>query len=382
MKQPEASRTWIEIDLGAIEKNAAVLKALVGASANVMAVVKSNAYGHGMVESARAALRGGATWLGVDELSEALELRKARIKAPILVLGYTLPTLYKTAAEKDVSLTISSLESLQALSRAKLPKAKANMLRIHVKFDTGLHRQGILETYVQQAVRLLTAKGFPAVVEGVYTHFAAMEDPMHREYSEAQARSFRAIVAKIREKGLKPITHSSASSGILFSKDFHFDMARAGIALYGLWPSREIKKWAESVGGEAYVPKLAPALSWKAIVSEVKLIPKGAKVGYDLTFEAKRPSRIAVIPVGYWHGLPRSLSNKGQVAIRGARASIIGRISMDMTILDVTDIPSVREGDEATIIGAGMGVEQVAERAGTINYELVTRINPLIPRIS
>ncbi|HVT74943.1 MAG TPA: alanine racemase [Candidatus Paceibacterota bacterium] len=379
MKTLGTPRTWAEVDYSAIEKNAATMKALLG-TRSLMAVVKSNAYGHGMIPSARAALKGGAEWLAVDELSEALELRTARIKAPILVLGYTRPELYKIAAEKGVAITISSLESLQALTGAKLPKTKANMLRIHIKFDTGLHRQGILETYVQQAARLLTVKGFPALVEGVYTHFAAMEDPMRREYSDAQARSFRGIVARLKEKGLNPITHASASSGILFSKDFHFDMGRAGIALYGLWPSAEIRKWAESVGGEAFVPKLIPALSWKTVVSEVKLIPKGAKVGYDLTFEAKRPSRIAVIPVGYWHGLPRSLSNKGQIMVRGARAAVIGRVSMDMTVLDVTDIPSVREGDEATLIGPGISAESVADMAGSINYEIVTRINPLIPR--
>jgi alanine racemase len=155
-------------------------------------------------------------------------------------------------------------------------------------------------------------------------------------------------------------------------------MSRAGIALYGLWPSPEIRKWADST-------KLVPVMTWKTIISEVKLVNKGVKVGYDLTYETDRNSRIAIIPVGYWHGLPRSMSSRGQVLVCGKKANIIGRISMDMTIIDVTDVPSVKQGDEVVIIGtqenASISAEAAAEKAGTINYELVTRINPLIPRI-
>ncbi|HEU0080400.1 MAG TPA: alanine racemase [Candidatus Paceibacterota bacterium] len=385
MKKPQLqpSRTWVEVDYRAIEENARILRNLLSEEAAMMAVVKSNAYGHGMVESARAAVRGGADWLAVDELSEALQLRAARIKAPILVLGYTIPALYAEAVAQNVSVTVSSLESLQRLAGMKLRKK----LRIHLKFDTGLHRQGIPESHIQQAIRLASAEGFPAVVEGAYTHFAVMEDPMRQDYSKMQARAFRAAVARLQHKGFTPITHASASSGILFSKDFHFDVGRAGIALYGLWPSPEIRKW--SVAGSEAIPELVPALSWKTIVSEVKLIEKGAKVGYDLTFEAARPTRLAVIPVGYWHGLPRSLSNKGQVLVCGKRADIVGRISMDMSVIDVTDIPNVRQGDEVVIIGAQsngsqkdvMTAEEVAARGDTIHYEIVTRINPLIPRI-
>lgn len=376
-KQPKRAplRTWVEVNYRVIAENTRTLRSLLSDSVSMMAVVKSNAYGHGMVESARAALSGGANWLAVDELSEALELRKVRIQAPILVLGYTLPELYREAAANRISVTISSLESLQSLAKAKLGKK----LRMHIKFDTGLYRQGIPESHVQQAIRILSGKGFPAIVEGAYTHFAAMEDPVREEYSRAQAKRFRGIVERLLAKGFTPITHASASSGILFSKDFHFDMSRAGIALYGLWPSPEIKKWA----GDKI--RLAPALAWKSIVSEVKIAEKGAKVGYDLTYELSRSSRIAIVPVGYWHGLPRSLSSLGEVLVCGKRAAIIGRVSMDMAIIDVTDMPKVKAGDEVVIIGRqgaeAMSVEELAEKAGTINYEMVTRINPLIPRI-
>ncbi len=377
MKNTHNFRTWIEIDYKAIEKNAGLLKGLLSAETALMAVVKSNAYGHGMVASAKAALKGGAERLAVDEISEALELRKAGIKVPVLVLGYTVPALYRDASAKNIALTISSLESLQALAKTKLSRK----LSIHLKFDTGLHRQGILESSVQQALRIICTKGFPAVIEGAYTHFAAMEDPAHESYSRSQLETFKRIVPMLEEKGLTPVTHASASSGILFSPDFHADMVRGGIALYGLWPSPEIRAHAGKSG-----IKLTPALSWKAIVSEVKLIPKGASVGYDLTHTVSCDSRIAIIPVGYWHGLRRSLSNSGHVLISGKRCPIIGRISMDMSIIDVTDVPSVKQGDEAVIIGKqgkeSITAEEVAEKAGTINYEIVTQINPLLPRIA
>jgi alanine racemase len=205
-----------------------------------------------------------------------------------------------------------------------------------------------------------------------------MEDPMKEEYSKMQVKNFRAIVEKLEQRGFTPITHASASSGILFSKNFHFDMSRAGIALYGLWPSREIKLWAKGT-------EIIPVLTWKTIVTEIKLVNKGAKVGYDLTHELIRNSRLAIIPVGYWHGLPRSMSNKGQVLVCGKKANIVGRVSMDMSIIDITDIPNVQSGDEVVIIGKQgketISAEDIAEKAGTINYEIVTRINPQIPRI-
>lgn len=367
-------RTWVEVNYGAIEQNVRTLFSLLGEGVSMCAVVKSNAYGHGMIESAKAALRGGATWLAVDEIDEALQLRKAKIKVPILVLGFTLPEFYKTAAEKNISITISSLDSLKTLSQTKLAKK----LQIHIKFDTGLHRQGIPVSLVQQTIRIISDKKFPASIEGIYSHFAAMEDPVRESYSKKQTDSFRDILQKLEAKGFRPMSHLSASSGILFKKEYHFDMVRAGIVIYGLWPSPEIRKWASGV-------ELVPALSWKTIITEIKLVQKGAKVGYDLTHELRRDSRIAIIPVGYWHDFPRALSNKGRVLVDGKYANILGRVSMDMTIIDVTDIPSVKQGDEVVLIGTQgaerLSAEEMADLTDTINYEIVTRINPLIPRL-
>jgi len=374
IKKKLSFRTWVEIDVKAIEKNVETLKSLLSLEVAMMAVVKSNAYGHDMLLSTKAAIAGGANWLAVDEITEALELRKAGFKVPILVLGYTLPEYFKIASQKNISLSISSLDSLMVLSKIRLSKK----LRIHLKFDTGLYRQGISETHIQQVIRIVSAKNFPAIIEGAYTHFAVMEDPMREGYSKMQAENFMAMVEKLEQRGFTPITHASASSGILFSKKFHFDMSRAGIAMYGLWPSREIKLWAKDT-------QIIPALTWKTIVTEIKLVSKGARVGYDLTHELTRNSRLAIIPVGYWHGIPRAMSNRGQVLVCGKKANIVGRISMDMTIIDITDIPNVETGDQVVIIGKQgkevISAEDVAERVVTINYEIVTRINPKIPRI-
>lgn len=371
----QSLRTWVEIDYAAITKNVRTLKALVSPGVALMAVVKSNAYGHGMVLSAKAALLGGATAFAVDEITEALELRKEGIRVPILVLGYTLPVFYKVAAQKKISLMVSSFETLQELSRMKFTKP----LSIHLKFETGLHRQGIMQSHVQQVIRTISAPQFPAKIEGIYTHFASIEDPMARDYSVMQRDTLKDIAVKIRAKGFTPIVHASAGAGILFSKDFNLDMVRTGIAIYGLWPSPEIHRWAKDT-------TLIPALSWKTIVTEVKMAEKGSKVGYDLTHTLARNSRLAIIPVGYWHGMFRSLSNKGHVLVGGKKAPIVGRVSMDITIIDVTDIPTVRIGSEVVLIGQqGKEVataDEMAEKAGTINYELVTRINPLLPRLA
>ncbi len=366
-------RTWVEVDTSALTENARTMKKILSGK-GLMAVVKSNAYGHGMVRSAKAFLEGGAEYLAVDDLDEALTLRREGIRAPILVLGYIVPERIKEAVTRGISITISSTSALEELTHIRFSKKP----RIHLKFETGLHRQGIPESDADQVLSAITSRSFSGIIEGVYTHFATMESPENEGYSRRQAKRFDAFVSMLRERGFHPLRHVSASSGILFSPDFHYDVARAGIALYGLWPSPEIHTVARNV-------TLVPALSWKSIVSEVKHVVRGERVGYDLTYTLSRDSRLAVMPVGYWHGLPRSLSNTGMVIIHGRYVPIVGRISMDMTILDVTDVPSVCAGDVVTIIGkdgdAVLGADTVAEKAGTINYEIVTRINPLIDRI-
>ena len=371
---PKNLRTWVEIDTKAIAHNIARLKSFIAPETLFMAVVKSNAYGHGIVAYAKESKKSGVDFFGVDSFEEAMELRSAGIKEPILVLGFVFPAQFAQAAEKNISVTISSLESLSALARFK---AK-NLLKIHVKIDTGLHRQGFLGIDVEKIFAEIRKAGKRIVVEGLYTHFAAMESPKYESYSRMQIGQLKKWHKAFTASGYDPIVHSSASSGLVFSKEFHFNMVRAGISLYGLWPSVEIAEVAPKT-------KLRPVLSWKSVVSETKKVRAGERVGYDLTEKLSRDSILAVVPVGYWHGVPRTLSGTGEFLVKGKRAKIVGRVSMDMLVVDVTNIKGVKSGDEVVIIGSQgkerVSAEEVADKAGTINYEIVTRINPLIPRI-
>ncbi len=365
-------RTWVEIDKKAVAHNIARLKSFMSPKTKFLAVVKSNAYGHGMVAYAKEVRKYGIDFFAVDSFEEALELRKAKIKEPILVLGYVFPENFAECAKKKFSVTISSLESLQAAAR------QSGHLKVHIKIDTGLHRQGFLGPDVAKVFTELKKAKKHLIVEGLYTHFAAMETPSYIEYSREQAKRLGDWKKAFETFGYHPIVHSSATSGIFFSREFHFDMARAGISLYGLWPSNEIKEVAPET-------KLLPALSWKSIVTETKKVAGGERVGYDLTEKLDRDSVLAVVPVGYWQGIPRALSSRGEFLVRGKRAKIIGRVSMDMTIIDVTDIEKAKAGDEVVIIGAQgdgtISAEEFADKTNTINYEIVTRINPEIPRI-
>jgi alanine racemase len=374
MSKTQNLRTWIEIDTKAIAHNIARLKKFLKPKTKFMAVVKSDAYGHGMVAYAKEARKSGVDFFGVDSFEEAIELRDAGIKESILVLGYIFPAQFKEAAEKGISVTISNLDSLRAIEKLKTKKP----LKIHVKIDTGLHRQGFLGVDAESVFSVLRILDKQMIVEGLYTHFAAMESPKYESYSRMQIDRLEKWYDAFLALGYNPIVHSSASSGIVYSREFHFDMVRAGISLYGLWPSTEIAEAAPKT-------KLIAALSWKAIVSEIKKVHAGERVGYDLTERLSRDSTLAVVPVGYFHGIPRSLSNKAEFLVRGKRAKIVGRVSMDMVVVDVTDIRGVKSGDEAVIIGARglerISAEEVAEKAGTINYEIVTRIHPSIPRI-
>lgn len=369
--EKEKMRTWVELDRSAIKKNYETFRGMLKKPTRLMSVVKSNAYGHGLVPFAREVSKLGVDWLGVDSFEEALELRKSGIKKPIMVFGYTSPAYFGEAVKKNISVTISSLNSLAAISKMKKSP------KIHIKVDTGLSRQGFLEEQKEEVLKVLK-KNKNINLEGVYSHFAIGEDPKGKDFTEKQAREYLKWVEFLQEAGYKPIRHICATSSAMMYPEYHFDMVRIGIGMYGLWPSRETKK----VVGKKY--KLFPVLSWKAIMSEIKNLKKGTKVGYDLTEELKRDSLIAIVPIGYWHGYPRALSRKGTLSIQGKKAKVIGNVSMDMIMVDVTDTKNPKIGDEVTIIGGEYGhyaeADMIAQDSDTINYEIVTRINPIIKR--
>jgi len=387
----------------------------------LMAVVKSNAYGHGMIECARilsgrtatsGTTAGKIDWFGVDDIDEALALRKAGIKLPILVLGYTLPTRYTEAAKNNVSLTFASLESLYQLKTQK-SKGKITVqnpkLKIHLKLETGLNRQGITLEELEDGCQMLEKLKSKTILEGIYSHFAVAElatIPKYKKYCEQQMdrfeKMYNLIISNLTPNtyNLKPIMHMAGTAATLLLPRSRYDLVRVGIGMYGLDPTSDpsrplasgIRSRGESSSRE--VSPLFPALSWYSIISQIKKVKKNEGIGYNLSEHAKKNLKIAIVPVGYWHGYPRSLSGPGDpvkrdlaldppgfVLVRNKKCKILGRISMDMMTIDVTDIRNIRVGDKVTLIGSGLPAEAVSAKAGTINYELVTRINQLLPRI-
>lgn len=377
-------RTWIEIDRKAIKHNFGVFKSLIPKTTKLMAVVKSNAYGHGLIPFSKEAEKLGADFLGVDSMTEARALRREKVKLPILVLGYTMPELFHEAAKDTISLTVSTFETLHALARARLQKP----LKIHIKVDTGMHRQGFLAGDMQKIFgilksKILNHKSPSILIEGLFTHFAAAKNPAFPKDTRDQLDEFKTWIAAFRKtyagSPREPMYHAAATAGAMLFPESHFDMVRVGIGLYGLWPAPEIMQYLK--GKIA----LRPALTWKSIVTEVKELPAGSRVGYDLTEMLPKRSTIAIVPVGYWHGYPRALSSIGRIMVRGKECKILGRVSMDMLVVDISDAPRTKVGDEVVVMGGAdsspVSAAGLARSLDASWYEVVTRLNPLIKRI-
>jgi len=337
-----------------------------------MAVLKADAYGHGARRVARTVLHNGATWLGVACLGEAVELRQAGIGAPILNLGYTPPWQAREAVRHDVACTVFSVEVIQALARAARDLGK--VATVHVKVDTGMGRLGVLPEEVLDLVRQISS--MPGILlQGLFSHLAAADedDP---SYTDLQLERLQSVVGALEAQGLRPpLVHIANSAAVLKHPASHYDMVRAGIVLYGLAPSAE----TPLPGG------YRPAMSFKCQVAQVKDLPAGSLVGYGCAYRAERPIRIAVIPVGYADGFRRGPRNWGHVLVRGQFAPLVGRVCMDQSMVDVTAIPGVRQGDEVVLIGSqgerSLTAEDVAAQLGTINYEVVSEILARVPRV-
>jgi len=368
LKDKNQLRTWIEVDKKAIFHNIDEFRKLIKPNVKLMAVVKSNAYGHGLVDFAKTT-ENKVDWFGVDSIMEGLKLRKIGLKEPILVLGYTLPSHLEEAAKNNISLTVSTFELLKAVGLLKTPP------RVHIKIDTGMHRQGFFLEDLLKIIKFL--KKINLVPEGIYTHLAAAKDRLYPSISLNQIEIFEKADAIFKKSGFNNyLRHVTASAGTLLYPEAHFDMVRVGIGLYGLFSTREVEAQSDI--------KLKAALNWKSIIGEIKNLPENSYIGYDLTEKTLKPSRLAVIPIGYWHGFDRGLSSVGEVLVKGVRCKIIGRVSMNMIMVDVSGIKNVKPGDEVAIIGKSgkksINAEDVAQKLSTINYEVVTRINPLIKR--
>ena len=375
-----SSLVWVELDGTAPDHNLRELRRGFRRGARVCAVIKANAYGHGMKEVA--GLIPSADWLGVNCLEEAAELRRWGEKRRVLVLGHVPLARLGEAASLDLDLTVYNLESLEVL--ASLPEATAQPgpVRIHLKVETGTGRQGVLPEDIEGFVARLDR--LPGVeLAGFSTHFANVEDTLNHGYAEIQLERFlSALEALSRSRRHPPVVHTaSTAAGILLPKT-HFAMVRAGIGLYGLWPSRET--YLSAVMGRRPVPRLRPVLSWKTRIAQVKRLPEGSYVGYGCTYRTMRPTRLGVLPVGYADGYDRGLGNTAHVLVRGRRAPVIGRICMNLTMVDLTDVPGAALEDPVVLLGRDgdeqITAETLAEWAGTINYEIVARISPLLER--
>lgn len=374
---PHAERkVWVEISASALRHNVREIRSHVSPS-GVMAVVKANAYGHGILEVAKTIIR-DVDWLGVDNIEEAAILRKNGITKPILIIGYIPLERIRDCATYGCSFVAYNKETLRAIKKLK---AKQGSFNIHVKIETGTTRQGLegeaLASFVKEAAKI------PSInIEGAYTHYANIEDTTDSSYAMKQLKRFQREIGRIRQLGINvQILHTACSAAAILYPETRFDVTRLGISLYGHWPSKETLAVARRVRTKL---ELKPALTWKTVVAQVKEVPKGTPISYGLTETLSRRSSVAVIPVGYWDGLDRKLSTVGYVLIRGRRCKILGRICMNMTIVDVTDVPTIKLGDEVVLIGAQgkerISAEDIASKIGTIQYEILTRINPLIER--
>ncbi len=368
------NRAWAEINLDNIAHNIREIRRITNKNAEIMGVVKADAYGHGVMEVTRTLLLNGATRLAVSMLDEAIQLRRNGIEAPILILGYSDPIRANEIIENDVTQTVYSQELAQALSDEAVKQCKK--VKIHIKIDTGMSRMGFLPGYsaVKNVVEISKLPNI--IIEGLFTHFATA-DEKDREFTLTQFERFMSICSELQRIGIHiPVKHCANSAGVIEYPEMHLDMVRPGIILYGMYPSEEVDK------SRIY---LKPAMTLKANVILVKEVEKNTSVSYGRIFTTKRTSKIATIPIGYADGYTRMLSDKGRVLIRGQYAPVVGRICMDQCMIDVTDIDGNAEvGDEVVLIGAQgdnvISAEDVAHSIGMINYEFVSIVGKRIPR--
>jgi len=366
--QMEGHTSWLEINLGAIKNNIQELRKIAGVP--VMAVVKANGYGHGMVNVARAALQAGAMWYGVARIEEALILRANDLTLPILVMGYTDPKYVPDALQNQISLCVYDQDVARAYAEKVRPGSKK--LRVQAKFDTGMGRLGIFPEDGIDFIEQL--RGIPELdVEGMFTHMARA-DECDREITLWQIGRFRTLVdALIARKQQPRLVHAANSASALFYPEARLDIVRPGISIYGLHPSAETPN----------PPGFLPALTWKARLTSVKILPAGHGISYNHRYKTQKQERIGAVAVGYADGFRRRLGNFALV--HGQRANVVGSVCMDQVMLQLDDVPEARIGDEVVLLGQQgkemISAEEIAEAWGTNNYEVVCGLANRLPRI-
>jgi alanine racemase len=377
--------TWAEINLEAYAHNIRELKRITRPPARLMAVVKANGYGHGAVEVAREALQNGAQYLGVARINEAIPLRQAGLEVPILIFGYSPPDLAPVLMDYELTQTVYSLSTASALSEQATRKGEK--INIHLKVDSGMGRLGFLlettngnphDNAAQNPVREIEAiTRLPGLtVEGIFTHFATA-DSADKSYADLQLDRFMDLLNRLQKEGLEPPLRHAANSGALIDMPgSHLDMVRPGIATYGLHPSNEVNK---------RIVDLKPVMTLKSKIIYLKRVAPGFNISYGITFQTKNHTTIATVPVGYADGFNRLLSSRGHMLVHGRRAPIVGRVCMDLTMLDVGGISEVALEDEVVVLGKqgneSVTADEIAASLDTINYEVVSTITARVPRV-
>ncbi len=363
-----ARNVWAEVDLSAIAHNIQETRKTLKPTTKICAVVKADAYGHGAVPVATAALAAGVNYLAVSMTQEALELRQAGIMAPILILGALTPEHEKALVDNDITQTVFELGAAQALSAAAIQENK--IAKVHLAVDTGMNRIGCTPKEAGSLAKAIAA--LPHVeLEGVFSHFACA-DEADKSYSKMQQARFQEALNNIEKEGIKiPLVHFDNSAGITELPQCQYNMVRQGITLYGWWPSKEVRQCLD----------LKPVMSLKAEIVFIKELPAGEKISYGGLYTTTGPTKIATLPLGYADGISRKLSNRGYVSIGGYKAPIVGRVCMDQMMVDVTNVPGAAVGQEAIIFGGGeISLDTVAEWMETINYEVICLLSTRIPR--
>lgn len=377
---------WAEIDLNAIANNVRELRRRTRPQAKLMAVVKANGYGHGAAAVARTALENSAEWLGVARLAEAVELREEGLDAPVLVFGYTPPEDAARLIDYDLRQSVYSVEAARAYSGAA--EARGRKIRVHLKVDTGMGRLGMVpaapggpnpgqavsEGFMREVTAVARLPGLHA--EGIFTHFAA-SDSADLSSARRQLALFNEVLSALRSRGMEfEVRHAANSAAVITLPESHLDLVRPGISLYGLRPSAEV--------GLAGI-SLKPAMALKARIIHLKAVAAGTCISYGMTFRTPRPTVIATVPAGYADGFRRQFSSKGEMLVHGRRVPVVGRVCMDLTMLDVGAVRDVAVGHEAVIFGrqegAALSVDDLARELGTINYEVVCGVTARVPRV-
>ncbi|MDP2912869.1 MAG: alanine racemase [Candidatus Omnitrophota bacterium] len=370
VSRPRYRPTWAEVDLKAIEYNYKQVRRVVGKLTKVMAVVKANAYGHGTVEVSGVLERLGVDYLGVATTDEAVRLRDYGVRAPILILGSVLPSEVSSAIEKGITLTLCSDDLLDAIRRETAAGLRA---KVHIKIDTGMGRIGIWHEEALNFIKNLAQDNF-IEIEGIYTHFSsAGRDDFFTNY---QIEAFEKLLAQLDGFDIRiPLAHAANSIATVNFKRSRLNLVRPGLIIYGMYPKHTFPK----------LIKLKPALSLKTRVVYIKDTPPGRSISYGRTHITEIDTKIATLPIGYADGYARNLSNKAEVLVRGRRARVVGRVTMDQTMIDVGHIKGVEIGDEVVLIGRQgrdeIRAEKLARLAGTIAYETVSLISNRVPRV-